>query len=559
MNLPDTVLGIAKIYDSRITSYSEQVQQLLDKIGTGWISSFEMETLPISIKLDTNLLVKVFPLEKNICLAIFQDISEWIELQERNLDLESIFNHSHDGIYVADGNGITLGVSRGSERNFGVKSTELIGKSVVDIENEGIFNPSVVRLVLENRRRITVSQKTRTEKVMIATGNPIFNDDNQIVRIVCNSRDITELTELKEQIKKNEEIVKRYESELIELRLKETTIEGFVTNSKKMNDILNVVKRIAPVDTSILVTGESGTGKEVLSKSIHHFSLRNSGPFIKVNCGAIPESLMESELFGYDPGAFTGAKKEGKPGYFELADKGTLFLDEIGEMPLALQAKLLQAIQDKAIQRVGGTKTLRIDFRLIAATNRNLEQMVDEGKFREDLFYRLNVIPIELPTLRDRKDDIPFLLHLFLNKYNKLYSLQKRFDSEAVDLLCDYHWPGNVRQLQNIVERLVVLSDEDKISKEKIFPLFHTLSKDFDKDSPGAKLKAKDSYDPLSVSTQIQDTSLKHILKDVERSVIEETLKKYKTTRKAAKHLKMSQSTIVRRIKELGIITSNQY
>lgn len=559
MNTPDTLLGIATIHDNVITSCSHQVQDLLDEIGTKWISSIEIAKLPISLKLDTCLIVKIFPLEKNCCLAIFQDVSEWNELQDRNLDLESIFNHSHDGIYVADGNGITLGVSRGSERNFGVKSSELIGKNVIDIENEGIFNPSVVRLVLENKRRVTVSQKTSTGKVMIATGNPIFNNDNEIVRVVCNSRDITELTELKEQIKKNQEMVKRYESELMELRLKETAIDGFITNSKKMNDILIVVKRIAPVDSTILITGESGTGKEVLAKSIHNFSSRNSGPFIKVNCGAIPESLMESELFGYDPGAFTGAKKEGKPGYFELADKGTLFLDEIGELPLSLQAKLLQAIQDKTIQRVGGTKTIKIDFRLVAATNRNLEEMVTDRKFREDLFYRLNVIPIEIPPLRERKDDIPFLLHFFLEKFNHLYKMQKRIDSKSIDLLCEYDWPGNVRQLQNIVERLVVISEEDKISGENIFLLFNTPSAHNNQDILKPLVESDDFLSETKERVFDDDISLKQILKEVEKSYIQESLKKYKSTRKAAKHLKMSQTTLVRRIKELGIVTVSQY
>ncbi|MED2974091.1 sigma 54-interacting transcriptional regulator [Fictibacillus sp. B-59209] len=558
MNIPDTIIGFATIENNSIFSCSSDVRQLLEEIGTEWISSFDLEELPLFLTLNVNVVVKIFLIEANNCLAIFQNITEWRKLQEKNLDLETIFNNSHDGIYVSDGNGVTLGVSLGSERNFGIKSSNLIGRNVIDIEKEGVFRPSVVRLALESRKRVTVYQKTRTGKVMIATGNPIFDENNEIIRVVCNSRDITELTLLKEQIKKNEEIVKRYESELMELRLKETKIEGFITNSKKMNDVLALVKRAAPFDSTILITGETGTGKDVLAKSIHNFSSRKNGPFIKVNCGAIPEHLLESELFGYDTGAFTGASKGGKPGYFELADKGTLFLDEIGELSLSLQAKLLQAIQDKTIQRVGGTKTNHINFRLIAATNRNLDAMVNNKKFREDLFYRLNVIPIEVPLLRERKDDIPFLLHFFLNKYNQLYSMEKRFDLESIDFLCHYDWPGNVRQLQNIVERLVVLSEENKINKENILSLFSKSSIDHEKNASRPLAEVNDLFPDTNEINFDNNFSLKLKLKEVEKSYIQEALREYKSTRKAAKQLKMSQSTLVRRMKELEIDLLNQ-
>jgi PAS domain S-box-containing protein len=346
-------------------------------------------------------------------------------LLEEHQELKSILKNSHDGIYVTDSEGNTIWYNPATERNFHVTSQELVGKNVVDLERAGIFKPSVVLKVLQMKKQLTLQQETRTGKIILTTATPIFDEQGTITKVICNSRDVTELLTLKGQLKENEEKVKRYESELLQLKNKVRSLKGFVANSKTMERVVSMLRRISAVQSTVLITGESGTGKEVIAKEIHNLSPKNEGPFIKINCGAIPESLLESELFGYETGAFSGAKKGGKPGYFELADKGTLFLDEIGELPFSLQAKLLQAIQDKSVQRIGDTKSIPIDFRLIAATNQNLNEMIANGKFREDLFYRLNVIPIELPPLRERIEDIPYLVRYFLDKFNILYNFQK--------------------------------------------------------------------------------------------------------------------------------------
>lgn len=231
---------------------------------------------------------------------------------------------------------------------------------------------------------------------------------------------------------------------------------SIIANSPAMFDVIQMAERLASLDTTILITWESGSGKGVIAKLLHEKGSRRDHPFIQINCGAIPANLLESELFGYDRGAFTGSRREGKKGLFEVAKNGTVFLDEIAELPLNMQVKILQVIQEKAIQRVGGIESIPVDVRIISATNRNLEQMVKEGRFREDLFYRLNVVPITVPALRDRPEDIVPMIRTFLQENNKKFNEKKTMDTAAMSILLKYRWPGNVRELENIIERLVI-------------------------------------------------------------------------------------------------------
>lgn len=552
MDQSGTLYGYAIISNNKIEYCSDNINRITEEFGYKWITVWETERLPVFLPLSTNVAVTIDVLQDDKYIAIFQDLTEWNAFNESIRDLESIFNDSHDGIYVTDGKGNTIRINPGSERNYGINSKDLINKSVFDLEKEGVFRPSVVGKVLKEKKRITAYQETKIGKIILATGNPIFNEENEIIRVICNSRDITELHQLKEQLSQYEEKMVRYESELIQLRQKETKIEGFIANSKEMRNILSLVNRVSTVDSNIFITGESGTGKGIIAKAVHSLSARSKGPFIKVNCGAIPENLLESELFGYEPGAFTGARKEGKLGYFELADQGTLFLDEIGELTLSLQVKLLQSIQDKSIERVGGTKTIPVDFRLVTATNRNVNEMVKKGQFREDLFYRLSVIPIEIPPLRGRKEDIPFLVQFFFEQMNNKNKTNKHLDPKAVDLLCRYEWPGNVRQLENVVERLVVLSQNEYISQKELIDLLDGFFSDLEDHHTVKVTNNCDSK--LNIQSLDEDgCNLPKILKDIEKQMIEEALIKFKTTRKTAKYLKMSQPTLVRRIKELNI------
>lgn len=252
------------------------------------------------------------------------------------------------------------------------------------------------------------------------------DQDGNIERIVVNIRDLTELNELREQLKQTRELSERYQDELNQLRGRLLNQEGLIFNSPKMRELLQTAIRLAAVDTTVLILGESGAGKEVFAKTIHNNSKRKNGPFITVNCGAIPENLLESEMFGYERGAFTGANREGKAGMFELANNGTLFLDEIGDLPVGFQVKLLRVIQEREVLRVGGSKPRPVNVRILAATNRNLEAMVKEGQFREDLYFRINVVPLYICSLRERKEDIIPLAYAFKHKYEEKYGIRKK-------------------------------------------------------------------------------------------------------------------------------------
>ncbi|MDP4159223.1 MAG: sigma 54-interacting transcriptional regulator [Bacillota bacterium] len=544
-----TFNGFAVIESNRIIRCSQNIEPIIQDIGTDWIADWDQCPLPLFIKLNSEVQCTIELLEPGKYLAIFENLKSVRNLVQTNRDLEFIFKNSFDGIYVADGNGLTLSLNPAIERNYGLSSADLIGKNVQELEREAVFNPSIVLKVLRERKRVTAYQDTRTGKRLMSTGNPIFNEDGEIIRVVCNSTDITELYLLKEQLKEKEEKVRVYENELQLLRQKETNLAGFVFNSAKMHSVFSMVQRISTVDSNVLITGESGTGKEVVAKAVHALSSRSQGPFIKVNSSAIPETLLESELFGYDPGAFTGAQKNGKPGYFELANKGTLFLDEIGEVPLSIQPKLLEAIQDKSIKRIGGTKTVELDFRLIAATNRDLSKMVARGTFREDLFYRLNVLPIQLPPLKERSEDIPLLIHHFLTQFNTKYNLNRQFTSEAIWALCNYEWPGNIRELQNVIERLVVLSENGQIREQDIVVMLPNLA-------PAPLIVASGKEDKMLVKVKFVDSeiiNLSETLKAVEKELIQDALQKFSSTRKAARQLKISQSALMRRLKTYGL------
>lgn len=305
---------------------------------------------------------------------------------------------------------------------------------------------------------------------------------------------------------------------------------NIIGESPEMKKVFSLVERVSASGSTVLILGESGTGKELIATTIHYQSTRKERPLIKVNCAALPDGLIESELFGHEKGAFTGAVKR-KPGRFELADKGTLFFDEIGDLPLSTQAKILRVIQERQFERIGGTVTLNVDVRIIAATNRNLEEAVNAGRFREDLFYRLNVIPINLPPLRDRKEDIPELIEFLMDKCRKKISKNVRFSKEAVDLLIAYDYPGNVRELENIIERSATLSTGEVIDKEDL-PAFMT---------PGTAVDAKS----LLLSDIAADAEKSHIIR------VLQTTQDNKT--KAAEVLGISRKTLWEKMNVYGI------
>lgn len=322
---------------------------------------------------------------------------------------------------------------------------------------------------------------------------------------------------------------------------------GIITKSAAMLKLIDLALKVAQFDATVLISGESGVGKELIAKLIHNASLRvNDGQFIKINCGAIPRDLLESEFFGYEQGAFTGAKKEGKPGYFELAHQGTLFLDEIGELPLDLQVKLLRVIQEHELVRLGDTKLRKIDVKIIAATNRDLHKMVIDGTFREDLFYRLNVLPIHIPPLRSRPEDITVLLTTFLERYTRRYGTGKMFSGDSLALLCRYKWPGNVRELENVVERLVITTDEHIILPQHL-PLQVYQAKET---VAGSVITDMPNDNRFMHETHGEMRTLQEVIDEVEKEMINKALQIYGNTYRAARILGVSQSTIARKAKK---------
>jgi PAS domain S-box-containing protein len=459
------------------------------------------------------------------------------EYQNMAIDLKTIFESSYDVIFVSDGNGIALRVSSACEWLWGKKQEEMVGRSVYDLEREGAFRPSVTRLVLESKQKVSSIQKTSTGRTLLVVGTPVMDHEGNITRVINASRDITEIEKLQRELQEMKTISKRYQQEIEQLKNREKQFKKLIFRSQAMEKLIEQVKKLAEFNSTVLITGESGVGKEIIASLIHEWSNRSDKPFVRLNCGAIPETLLESELFGYEKGTFTGANKEGKTGLFYAANNGTLFLDEITEMPLSLQVKLLRFLQEGEIQRIGSIKPIHVDVRVIAATNRNIQDLIKQGKFREDLFYRLNVIPLEIPPLRQRKEDIPPLVDHFTKNFNDQYGTYKSFSAEAIQMLQQYEWKGNVRELQNIVERLMITSNHPVIDFQHVNSLLPNLP------ANGTDLQF-----------EIQgDVDLPKTLELVEKQILSYASKKYRTTVEIAKALHINQSTVSRKLKKYNL------
>lgn len=479
---------------------------------------------------------------RNVLVLTCRDITDIKILQQivaekvrANRELEEIIDACSDGIYVTDGDGVTLRVNPACERITGLVKNQILGKNMTQIVEEGKLSASCSLKVLEMKQRTTILQIVPNGRQVMVTGTPIHDETGKIYRIVSNTRDITELNELKAKVQMERNLTRQYYNELVGLKLnqlvKQITDTNIVAYSPAMAKTLELAMRVARTQSTVMICGETGVGKEVIARLIHSESTRKDRPFIKINCAAVPENLLESELFGYESGAFTGAKKGGKVGLIELADKGTVFLDEIGEIPYPLQSKLLQVLQDQVFMRVGGSQSTRLDVRVITASNRDLGQMLVERTFREDLYYRLNVIPILIAPLRERHDDIPPLISHFLDKFNRKHSLSKQISHETVNILVNYQWPGNVRELENLMERLILLTPGDIIQSEH---LHGTICK-------------TDSQDSLTIRVN-KLIPFKEALGSLERQLFSMAYKEMGNTYKAAEALRVSQPTVVRKL-----------
>lgn len=476
-------------------------------------------------------------------VGVFQDVSvldsisrELTSVKELSSELDAIIASSYDGIYVTDGQGNTTRVNKAYERITGVMASEVIGRNMKDLVQAGYFNQSVTLIVLEKRQPATIMQEIKkTGKYVIVTGNPIFNSEGKIICVVTNVRDITELNHLKNQLETTKDLSERYYTELQHLRSQQLKLNDIVAVSPQMKDILQKIHRVSKVDSTVLIMGESGVGKEIIAKLIHRNSPRSEGPFIKINCGALPENLLESELFGYETGAFTGAKKGGKPGLVELANGGSLFLDEIGELTLPMQVKLLRLLQEKEFIRVGGSQVQTVSVRFITATNKDLKAMVKENRFREDLYYRLNVVPVYIPPLRERTSDLLPLITKFVKRFGETHNLVKKLSSEALEILMAYNWPGNIRELENTIEQLMVLTPDEEITGSDI-PEY-----------------IREKLQPVLE----QSKSLETLVSRFERDIISKSLARHGTMNRAAQALEIHRTTLLRKAKKFGLITDS--
>lgn len=457
--------------------------------------------------------------------------------------LIGLLDVSFDEIYVTDANGITLWVSKACERFYGIAAAELIGRSVRELERQGVFSPSLTVRVLKEGRKITAVQSTNSGRRLLVTSSPLLDSEGRLAYVISNSRDITELLMLAERLSEVEELLDHYSNEIQRLRtaIQNQASDELIATSPAVNRVMSVVSQVARVDTTVLITGETGVGKTVVARRIHRISARAKGPFVELNCAAIPETLLESEIFGYEKGAFTGARKDGKVGMVGLAEGGTLFLDEISELPVQLQSKLLQLIQEHSYYRIGDTQPRRANIRIIAATNQELQQMVREGRFRRDLYYRLNVVPIHIPPLRQRPEDIDPLLDHFLAVLNSRYGMHRTLAPETRRLLRDYGWPGNIRELENMVERLLITAAQDEIQPADLPTEVRAAGASRSEPDPGVV--------PVPGTT----SDLTKYLQEVERAILVQARKEIPSTYKLARALGISQSSVVRKLKKYGL------
>lgn len=483
-------------------------------------------------------------------------------MQDSNWPLISasmlLFQYTGDAAYAVDPDGKIFEANDHCKYILGMDRESILGKTVDDLWNIGIFDPkgqiflgydeTDVNSLLQNLNENGLEEYSRVDaprlslyamerkatvtginklasngKIVLYVSIPIFKNDGEIDFVISVARDLTDTMKLKSKISKMAQDLAHLKNMQFDSK--------FVGSSPAMMRVKYLTGQAAGSDATVLITGDTGTGKEVVACEIYSKSNRSDKPYVRINCSAIPESLFESELFGYEKGAFTGALNTRKIGLLEMADGGTVLLDEIEDLPLAMQAKLLRTLQEREIRRIGGSEVVKINIRLIATTNKDLLKMVEEGTFRRDFYYRLNVISISLPLLKERRQDIVALAGTFLSRFNEKYKKNKFFELEALARLESYEWPGNVRDLEHTIERLVVIGDQMEITADDVELAIH-----------GERVS------PVKEVGNLQD-----MLDAYERTILENAVKKYGSSRKIAEALGISQPTVLRKLKRLHI------
>ncbi|MEI6704936.1 MAG: sigma 54-interacting transcriptional regulator, partial [Deltaproteobacteria bacterium] len=451
-------------------------------------------------------------------------------------ELEAVINSSSEGLWICDGEANVLRMNPASERIHEIRAEDVVGRNMQELVNEGFIDKSATLEVIKTRGVVNILQQRKGRKLVI-TGTPVFDQEGRLIRVVSSVRDITEIETMQRELEEQEAMKDQLRNHMLELQHLELESRRVIARSPCMLKALRQAIKVGSVDSSVLLLGESGVGKGLIADIIHKNSQRSEKPLIRINCGAIPDSLIESELFGYEKGAFTGAKTSGKPGYLELADGGTLFLDEIAELPLSSQVKLLRFLEDGRITRLGGTMSRNVNVRILAATHRDLEEMIGQATFRLDLYYRLKVVPINVPAVRERRDCILPLIQHYMEFFGTKNNITKHLTRAASDALLSYRYPGNVRELMNICERLVVMSETELIDL---------------KDLPNDIVHRAEE---LTVETTewMSNMTLQQALDSLERKMLAQSLKQHGNQRQMAAALGINQSTIARKLEKHGL------
>jgi len=460
-----------------------------------------------------------------------------LDFESQTLELQVIIDSSSDGLFVCDGDANVIRVNPASERIHKRPASEMVGRNMRELIPEGFIDRSAALEASVQKKVVSLLQNMPNGRKLISIGTPVFDHGGELIRVVVSERDITEIDTLQRELENQEAIKDEFRHQVLEMQQAELESRKVIARSPNMIKALRQAMKVAKAESSVLILGESGVGKGVVADMIHRNSRRSDRPLIKINCGAIPESLVEAELFGYEKGAFTGASPGGKPGQFELANEGVLFLDEIAELPLSAQVKLLRFLEDGTITRLGGTEDRQLDVRVLAATHRDLEEMIEKGTFRLDLYYRLNVIPLHVPAVRERKDCLVPLIRHYIDHFAVLNNVPRRLSRSALDALLNYTFPGNVRELMNICERLVVMSETELIDHA---------------DLPSHILGSLKVAAPEDLHWS-EETSLQQAVETLERNLLAKAQERHRNQAKIAEVLGVNQSTIARKLKRYGL------
>lgn len=474
--------------------------------------------------------------KKDILELTEQMVEMVANYKKTQIDFQLICNHLNTTLFVTDDRGYVCYVNPSYEERTGLKKEYILGKTIFELQKENVIQCDVIPRMLKEEKPINaIGYVVSTDYRGFVAGIPVKDENGKLRYAITTDWDVMSIMEMENRLKQLQKgEIPDSTDEAGSVSVHTADEEEILYTSDVMRDLISLAKTVAQTDVSVLITGETGTGKELLSKVIVKYSCRADNTYIKVNCAAIPQDLLESELFGYEEGAFTGAKRGGKKGAFEQADWGTILLDEIGELPFQVQAKLLRVLQENEVNRVGGQQAIKLNVRVIAATNRNLLQEIRNGNFREDLYYRLNILPLELPPLRDRSEDIPFLVGRFLEEFDEKYKKITLIEADAMQLLRHYDWPGNIRELRNMMERLVILGKDGRITCSEIQKVLGVTG--------------------ICVSTdQKEKYTLKEAVEQFEKQMIQNAILKEGNKKKASEALGCERTTFLKKCKRYEI------